>query len=153
MKKKLNALDFFLIAIVIVAVVAVGIRFTSSRTEKATSPVHLEAVIRVDNIRECSVNSIQKSEALYEKGQLFGKVKNISVEPFVDNIEMMNGKLVSAENPEKYTVYITLDVETNQNAQNYFTPSLKTFAVGSSLSLESKYIAFESRVQSIQPAE
>ncbi len=153
MKKKLNALDLFLIAIVIVAVIAVGIRFTAAKTEKATSPVHLEVVARVDNIRECSVNSIQKSEAFYEKGQLFGKVKSISVEPFVDNIEMMNGQLVSAENPEKYTVYITLDVETTQNSQNYFTPNLRTFAVGSSLSLESKYVAFESRVQSITPAQ
>ena len=150
MKKKFNVLDILFIAIIVVAVIAVGVRFTSSRTAKATSPVKLEVVVRVDNIRECSVNSIKKSETFYDKDKLFGKVKNVTAEPFRDNIEKIDGTVVSAENPEKYTAYITMDVETVQNDHNYFTPNLKTFGVGSSLSIQSKYVAFESRVQSIK---
>ncbi len=150
MKKKLNLLDILFLAILIIAVAAVAFRFTAANSEKATSPVHLEMLIRVDNIRSCSVNSIQKSEAFYERDTLFGKITNVEVLPFVDNVEKMDGTLVSAEHPEKFTVLITLDVETVQNENNYFTPSLRTFGVGSGLNLESKYIAFECRVQSIQ---
>ena len=35
MKKKCNALDILFLAIIVVAVVAVGVRFTSSKTAKA----------------------------------------------------------------------------------------------------------------------
>ncbi len=151
MKKKWNVLDLIFIAVILIAVVAVGIRFTSSKISKATSPVKLEVVVRVDNIRECSVNSIRKSEAFYDKDKLFGKVKNVAVEPFKDHIEKIDGSVVNAENPEKYTVFITMDVDTVQNDHNFFTPNLKTFGVGSSLSLQGKFVAFDSKVQSIKP--
>lgn len=138
---KINIIDLLFLLVLIVAVVG---GFSRMRH----SPVAIEktskgkVTLLVEEVRMPSVENIMEGSELYsfEKGSYFGKVSAKKVVPFEDATEY-KGQWINAPVPDKYSVYVDVDVDIAENDRAYLI-SGDEVRVGGEYRLKSKTCTF-----------
>lgn len=138
---KINIIDLLFLLILIIAVVGGISRFRNSSisVENVTEG---KMTLLVDDIRAISAENIVEGEELYsyDKGVYFGKIVSKNVVPYEKEIEY-EGQWVKAPVPDKYSVYIDVDVDVTETDKAHMVAGQEV-RVGTEYRLKSKSIGF-----------
>lgn len=138
---KINVIDCLFLLILIVAIVGGISRFKdSSITVESTSKGKM--TLLVDNVRTPSVENIIEGQDLYsyDKGVFMGKIVGKTVRPYEDVVEY-EGQWVNAPVPDKYSVYLDVDVDIKESDKSYVVGG-EEVRVGNEYRVKSKTSAF-----------
>lgn len=138
---KINVIDCLFLLILIVAIVGGISRFKdSSITVESTSKGKM--TLLVDNVRTPSVENITEGQDLYsyDKGVFMGKIVGKTARPYEDAVEY-EGQWVNAPVPDKYSVYLDVDVDIKESDKSYVVGG-EEVRVGNEYRVKSKTSAF-----------
>ena len=106
-RKKLNAIDYFIIAAVLLCIVGVTLRsFIGSEGNHLSSPIVMEDYVisfKISNIRNSSSDYFAPGEKFYidSTKQYFGEIADtVSVTPALLSLEDINGQYIQTYAPE-----------------------------------------------------
>ncbi len=151
-KKKLNAMDYFLIVAVVLCLVGAALRMVlGSESGSFTSPVVMEDYIvsyEIRNIRNSSTEYLAENEVFYidATDQYFGKTTgNPSVTPAQFFLADAEGNYVEAYAPEngdatRVDVTGTMTVSGYMSDHGFLLDGTTSLAVNKSIALRSSYI-------------
>jgi len=111
---KINLLDFLVLLILLIAIIG-GCYKIFFIDNSVYTPDYQNGLItlRLTNLSERQVSAIKKGDLLrVPKVQELGTIENIKVDHRIDNVNSIDGKIYSVENPLSYELTVTL--ETNQ---------------------------------------
>ncbi len=152
---KLNLVDLGIILLVIFAIVTVGAKLLKDSSESGAKTT-ISYTVFVEGVRQQSIDAINKNyenitEA--EKKDALGKIVKIEKEPSVIPVEMMDGTYKELEQPDKFNLYITLEVMGNASSNGYFTESGKKLIWGDTLVLNNNYSRMTGKIEQIKGKE
>lgn len=108
----INIID--LIVIVVLALLITGgvKRVRTTRPDMVSETKKATVTIEVSEIRNATVEGLVVGDPIYhyDKGNYFGKIVDVKVEPFKEAVES-DGKWVNAEVPEKYVATLTVEAD------------------------------------------
>jgi len=108
----INIID--LIVIVVLALLITGgvKRVKTTRPDMVSETKKATVTIEISEIRNATVEGLAVGDPIYhyDKGNYFGKIVDVKVEPFKEAVES-DGKWVNREVPEKYVATLTVEAE------------------------------------------
>lgn len=154
-KGKFNIIDILVILLIIAMIIGIAVRFKSSVTTAVKSDVDLEYVVKIESIKECSVNALEKMGKVTDKKSNLdlGEVVNVDYEPTKYQSTTADGKIVLSEQPERYTVYLTIRTKGKESDNSYVLADSNELSVGSTAQIFTKYIDTTGKVVSIKKIE
>ena len=151
-KKKLNAIDYFIIVAVVLCLAGAAFRIVlGSDGLSLNSPVVMEDYVvsfKIENIRNSSTAYLQPEQQFYidTTGQYFGKItESISVTPARFTIEDQSGNAVHVFAPEngdatRVDVTGTMTVSGYMSDNGFLLDGTTALAVNKSLAIRSSYL-------------
>ena len=138
---KISIIDLLVILAVIVGAFGFSIRFFSDAAKNVTEKTKFEYVVEIRDVRTYTVSALEKMGVVTEKksGGVIGEIVNVESEPFKVQLAMSNGRIVSANVPEKYIVRVTVVGEGNDAANGYYLGENVELSVGASITMATKY--------------
>ncbi|PHV71278.1 hypothetical protein CS063_06195 [Sporanaerobium hydrogeniformans] len=150
---KLNIIDLLALLVVIVLVGGGFYRFYGKMAAETSTPATIEYVMEVNNIRQFTVDALQrKGDIFTQKTKLNGgTIINVESVPYVQAATMPNGTVVKAEVPDRYTAYVTVRTEGRSGERVYLDSSNTEIYVGGNLAWDTKWVQLsECSVKSLQ---
>lgn len=146
---KINIIDLIFLIIIVVAIVGGVFRLKDSTIVAETSE-HGTVTLMVTNVRDATVDNIKVGQDLYhyDKGVLFGNIKDKNVEPFTNPIDYED-EWIEADVPNRYIVYIDMDVDITETEKSYVIGG-EEIRVGNEYRVKSKTSAFTGTCVGIQ---
>lgn len=138
---KINVIDLLFLIILVVAVVGGISRFKDSAISvESTSKGRMTFL--VDEVRMPTAENITEGQELYsyDKGTYMGKIAGKTVKPFEDAVEY-EGQWVNAPVPDKYVVYVDVDVDIKESDKSYVVGG-EEIRVGNEYRVKTKTSAF-----------
>ncbi len=141
-KGKFNIID--LLVIILLAVVAAGIavRYGSSITTAVKSDEEFEYVVKVESVRDFTISALEKKGKVTDKNSNLdlGEIVDVTVEPTEYQSTTADGRIIFAEQPERYTAYVTVRTRGKESDNSYITADSNELSVGRTTELYSKYV-------------
>ena len=152
MRRKINAIDIAVILLVIVAIVGFAVRFSSSATDSVTSDIKFRYVMRIDSVRSFTVDALEKKGVVTDEDSVInvGEIIDVVVEDNTVAATLMNGSVVSALVPERYTCYVTIEAMGRESEGKYILDDTTELAVGRTTDLVSKFVHTSGTIESIE---
>lgn len=138
---KINIIDLLFLIILVVAVVGGASRFKDSAISvESTSKGRMTFL--VDEVRMPTAENITEGQELYsyDKGIYMGKIVGKTVKPYEDAVEY-EGQWVKAPVPDKYAVYVDVDVDIKESDKSYVVGS-EEIRIGNEYRVKTKTSAF-----------
>ncbi|WDV45262.1 DUF4330 domain-containing protein [Clostridiaceae bacterium M8S5] len=152
----INIIDLLVILIVVLAVGGIGYKLKTrqgiggigSKTEK------VKAIIEISDVRLATVNNLNEGDKLYhyDRGNYFGTVKEVAVFPHKEAVSTSDGKIVLAEEPDKFDVQLTLESNASVS-DSVIVIGGEHSRVGAQFRLKNKKVAVMSTVLKIEETE
>jgi len=151
-KKKLNAIDWFLIFAVVLCLAGSALRLAlGSESGSFSTPVVMEDYIvsfKIQNIRNSSTEYLGEAEQFFisSTDQYFGQIEgNVSVTPALFQVSDAEGNYVEAYAPEngdatRVDVTGTMRVSGYMGENGFLLGGTTSLAANKSLALQSKYM-------------
>lgn len=144
--KTIKKFDILLMVLIIVVVAIVGMKFVNLKSigpggEGVTyKSAQVEYV--VSGVRIMTVDAIHVGDTLYsnETNNEIGKIVEVNVQPYIKNIETIDGRIVQAEMPEKYTVTVVVDTKISEVNTGYFAHGITEIKTNSESLIYTKYV-------------
>ena len=148
---KLSIVDLFVIVLIIACVAAVGLKLKASQEIVGGDRV-ITYGIRVENIREMSVNAINSNhEAVIdaENKKELGDIVEVKTQPARVLVQTNDGNFSFAEYDNRYDAVITVKAEGTETDDGYFTASGRQVAVGEVIGVTNGYSQFFGEIISV----
>ncbi len=152
---KINLIDLLVIIALIAAVFGIGLRFISKAAADAKNETSFRYVIKVEGIRDYSIEALQKKGKLLEitSESDMGDIIEIKSEPQTRQHITDAGVAVEAEIPERYNAYITVDSKGKESDDKYFIGNEYELSVGTTMNVFTKYVNSSGRVTKVEKLE
>lgn len=149
---KISIIDIGAVILVILLAAGVYIKFFGAQNQKKfSSRENYRCVVKVSNIRDCTVEALEKGGQVYDSitKEYIGDIKSVVKEPGENIITMADGshKIVPVEN--RYNAYVTIDFSGRQSAEGYYTDTNKQISTGSTLNMNAKFAKCDGVIQSV----
>lgn len=109
----INIID--LVVIVVLALLITGgvKRVKKTRPDMVSETKAATVTIEVSEVRKPTVDGLVVGDPIYhyDKGNYFGKIADVKVEPFKEPVESGDGKWIDAEVPGRYVATVTVEAE------------------------------------------
>ena len=148
---KISIIDIFVVLVIVVAAFGVYSRFIAGNETVETNMSKIQYEMKVKKVREASVTALEKGGALYDSitKEYMGEIVSVEAVPCMEDQQMSDGTIVMSEIPERFDVYITLNVDGSSNKAGYYTKDNKNLCVGSSLIISTKFAETTGEIISI----
>lgn len=148
---KINIIDLLVILLIIGAGVGFGMRFFSSAAEDVRSKTKLTYVVEIGGLRIYSIDALQKKGVVLNSKtkDVIGEITDVSAEVAKTQVSKADGTIDFAENPDKYTVKITISADGRETDRSYFVGENMEVSVGASVGLSTKYISTSGKIVSV----
>lgn len=151
--KKRTILVIILLAI-IGGVILFG-KFKNYNKDKKVLKENLEKkkiVIRVDDLRKFTINSLEKNNGIYLENTEYrlGKIEKVESEKYLKEIINTEGKMIYAEVPEKYSVFITVDADIRSEGDRYFSRENRQLNVNSEMKFSTYKTLLQGKIINIE---
>lgn len=149
---KLSIIDLAVILLIIVIAAGIGIRYGSRMTKSVKSHETFEYVIKVPAVRKYTVDALKKGGNITDKRseKVLGHIKDVRVEPAVDNITTADGKIVEAEMPDRYFCYVTIEAEGKESDEGYILDDSTELSVGRTVDIYSQYCKTSGEIKKVE---
>lgn len=162
-KKKLNAIDWFIIAVLLLCIAGAAFRVFIGSDNSLSGAVTMEKHVvffKVENIRNSSTEYLAPGAVFYidSTGQYLGEISgNVTVTPAVYMFEDVNGKYVQAYAPEngdstRVDATGTLIVDGYMSDNGFLLNGATSLAPGKEITIRSNFIQIKITVTEIVKA-
>lgn len=154
-KGKVSIIDILVILLVVLVIVGVGARYGSKITESVKTDKQFEYVLRIENVREYTVNALEKKGYVTDKKseKNLGEIVDVSVENATSQSITASGQITNPELPNRYTCYVTIRATGQESEDNYILADSTELSVGRNIELFSKYIKTSGDIMSVKVIE
>lgn len=154
-KGKFNIID--LLAIILVVAVAVGlvVRFKSTVTTAVKSDEGFVYTVKVTGVKNYTVEALEKKGKVTDKKSEMdlGEITEVVAEPCTTEAERADGKIVNAEQPERYNVTVTIKTRGKEAENSYITADSNELSVGRNTDIYTKYVHTTGKIMSVEKVE
>ena len=150
---KISIVDLLIVLLVVVAIGAAVFKFGfSAHKDVNEAGSKIEYVVKVEGVRDFTVNSIKEGAELYddESDALIGTVKGIEVKESMDYALKNDGTTVYTSKPDRYDVYLTVESDARILNGAYFAGGTKEIGAFSGFKVYSQYFSFDIEVQNVR---
>ena len=151
-KGKFNIIDLLVIILIIAVVVGICVRFGSHVTTAVKSDEDFEYVVRVESVRDYTVDALEKMGKVTDKKSTLdlGEIVNVEKEPAKFLSEKADGEMVYASQPDRYTAYVTIRTKGKESDNSYITADSNELSVGRVTEIISKYVHTSGKIMSVK---
>lgn len=151
-KGKISIIDIAVIILVMAAAIGITVRFTSKTTTAVTSNITLKYAVKVNAVRQFTVDALEKSTILTDKkAELnLGEIKNIETSDSKIQSTTTGGKIKWAGLPDKYTCVVTIESEARESEDNYVLDDTTEISVGRTMEIYTKYVKTTGEIISVE---
>lgn len=149
---KINIIDLGVILAVLLVVVGVVVRFSGSAGKITTQTTNIEYQVRVQSVREQTVNALQKKGRVTNKKytDVVGEIKDVQVTPAKQRVVLANGQSKEALLPDRYDCLITIECDGKETKDGYFNSNNEELSTGRDYEIYSKYISTAGTIVSVK---
>ncbi|MBC7766297.1 MAG: DUF4330 family protein, partial [Hyphomonadaceae bacterium] len=115
---KINVIDFTVLALIVICLLAVGLRYTKNKIADISHETNFEMTVLVKNIRQTSVEGLQKSVNFIDDSsdKVLAVKKGMSVSPSIEFVSMTPNPAVKYQDEIRITIkYIDGDGDLGEN--------------------------------------
>ena len=148
----INIVDIGIVLLVIFGVVAVGYKMLLKNASDRET-VCIRYTICAEGLRQQSVDAINKSHDNIidaENDDALGKIVGVEKKNAVQFVAMADGTYKLAEHPEKYDLYVTLEVDGISTSEGIHTVSGKKIMYGDTIGINNGYSQMFGTVENIE---
>lgn len=150
-KHKFTWIDAVVIVVVVLLIAGTCVKFLVNDTTSVTQDsVEFTYQLRISNIRQMSVDSLQVGDAVYDnegKGCV-GVISAVDVEPYTTTYNTDSGEIVNTTVEGRYTVILTLTADGTPTGDTYKVGTY-TLNVNSASTYFTKYSIWSATIISI----
>ena len=141
-KGKFNIIDLLVIILVVAVIAGIAVRYGSSVTTAVKSDEEFEYVVKVESVRMFTIDALEKKGKVTDKKSTLdlGEIVSVEYEPTKYQSTTANGKIIFAEQPERYTAYVTIKTRGKESDNSYITADSNELSVGRTTEIFSKYV-------------
>ena len=152
---KINIIDLLVIIAAVAAVLGIAIRVATFSSDSTTGTVPFEFVVKVEGVREYSVQGLQKGGKIYSEKEdaLVGEITNFVVEPAKYDLVMLDGERKMIERPDRFSAYVTVKANGVMRNGRYCDAVETPIGAGAEYKLCSKYVSTNGEVVSVKPIQ
>ena len=154
-KGKVSIVDILVILLIIVVVAGIAVRYGSRITNSVKSDKQFEYVLKVENVRQYTVNALQKKGKITDKKSEkdLGEIIDVRVESAEMQTVTASGAVLFSELPDRYTCFVTILGNGKESDDNYILNDTTELSVGRNIDLYSKYVKTSGDIESVKVAE
>ena len=152
---KISIIDIGVIVLIIAAAIGLVIRFTSGTTTAVTSNETFRYVVKVNMVREYTVNALQTRGITTDKKaeMVLGEIKDVKVEDSKIQSTTASGKIEWSNPPDKYTCDVTIEAEGRESEDGYILDDTTELSVGRSVDIITKNVKTSGEIISVDVVE
>ena len=152
---KVSIIYIGVIILVLAAIVGLGIRFMSNTTTAVTSHERFRYVVKINSVREFTINALQKGGITTDKKseKTLGEIKNVEVSEAKMQSTTADGKIKWATLPDKYTCMVTIEADGRESEDGYILDDTTELSVGRSVDIITKYVKTSGEIISVEVME
>lgn len=154
--RKVSIIDILIVLVILLCIAGAVIRFSGLLGDNNSSPVKIEYVLQVKQIRDKSVDAIMKKGELYSSlsdEAYLGTITNVEKHSNDDYSELVDGTIVKTSATDRYDVLITVQVDGKQTGSALYTKDGKRIEIGSLEYVATKWASLETEVKSVNIIE
>lgn len=154
-KGKVSIIDILVILLVIIVIIGIAARYGSRITDAVKSDKQFEYVLKVENVRQYTIDAIEKKGRVTDKKSEkdLGEIVDVKVENAVQQSTTASGEVTMTELPERYTCYVTIRAVGKESTDNYILEDSTELSVGRNIDLYSKYVKTSGDITSVKVVE
>lgn len=146
---KISIID--IVVVICVVVLAFGLYAkvnSSSDAVTSTEKSKVEFVYKVKSVRDFTVDALKKGGPMYDKEtkEYMGEIIDVRADIARMEIGLIDGSFKEVEVPEKYDVYVTVQVDGKANSLGFYTNENRFIGAGSTVVAWSKYSLTEGEI-------
>lgn len=151
-KGKVSIIDILVILLIILVIIGIAARYGNKITTAVESDKHFEYVLRVENVREYTVNALNKRGKVTDKKSEkdLGEIVNVETENATQQSVTASGEVKNSETPGRYTCYVTINATGKESDDNYILDDSTELSVGRNIDLYSKYVKTSGDIVSVK---
>lgn len=138
---KISIIDILAILVILVAALGIYSRFFVGNEKVETASSRIEYTMKVDGVRGGTVDALKNYSPITNATtkEYMGDIVNVTYKEATKAVELLNGKMKNSPNPDRYEVYVTVQVDGNVNNSGFYTATNQSLTVGSNYVFCSKY--------------
>ncbi len=150
-KGKFNVIDILVIVLLVVVVAGIAVRYGSSVTTAVKSSEEFEYVVKVESVRDFTINALEKKGKVTDKNSTLdlGEIVDVKVEPTEYQSTTADGRIIFAQQPDRYTAYVTIRTQGKESDNSYITADSNELSVGRTTEIFSKYVHTSGMIMSV----
>ncbi len=148
---KLSIIDLLAIILIVVMIVGFSGRFLSGGRTVTTSTEKIRYVIRVEAVRQYTVDALKKGGPVFDhttKEEL-GKVVDVTTEPARVESPLADGTIARVNVPDEYNAYVTVEVDGKVDDSGYYTKGNRQIGAGARFTMNTKYAVCDCFIEKI----
>jgi hypothetical protein len=151
----MNAIDLIIILFIIGGILVLGLKLGTFNTSSGVGEdIRMEKaviVLKVENVRAATVDALKMGHMILseETNSIIGPIIDLDVHPFIDDIEMVDGRIIFAEVPDKYTIFVSMESLMLERETGYFSEGITEMKVNSMFKFYTKYVSTSGRIEEI----
>lgn len=151
-KGKFNIIDLLAIILVIAVAVGIVVRFKSTVTTAVKSDEEFVYTIKVSGVKSYTVEALEKKGKITDKKSEIdlGEITEVVSEPCTTEAERADGKIVKAEQPERYNVTVKIKTRGKEAENSYITADSNELSVGRNTDIYTKYVHTSGKIMSVE---
>lgn len=148
---KISIIDICFILALIAVAFGAYMRFSSGAGKIVTTPTKFEYVVKISNVREFTVNALEKKGLITDKKYetILGEIVDIKVEDTEMESVTSDGEIVDTILPERYTCYVTIQSDGKEGEKGYFNKINDEISIGKGFNIFTKYVSTTGSIESI----
>ncbi len=152
---KISIIDLLAVIALVVLIAGLVFRFSGNQAVTVETGRPMECVLRVEGIRQDTVNALEKGGAVYEidTKEYIGEIVAVTQEPHTTLLEMANGERKRVEVEERYDALVTVSFTGNVSEEGYYTDSNRQMSVGGQLGMNAKFAQCWGNILEVRLAE
>ncbi|MCI8404643.1 MAG: DUF4330 domain-containing protein [Clostridia bacterium] len=151
-KGKVSIIDILVVLLIIAVIAGIAARYGSKVTTAVKSDKQFEYVLRVENVREYTVNALKKMGKVTDKKseKELGDVVDVQVEKATQQSITASGEVKNPETPGRYTCFVTIRATGKESDDNYILHDSTELSVGRNIDLYTKYVKTSGDIKSVK---
>ncbi len=149
---KVNIADLIVVVLLILAVAVIGVRVsTLGRTGEGVELNTNQYVVKVDQVRQYTVDSFREGDELYNKedGTHIGTVKAIESVPAADVHDDGTGQIAEYSVQDRFDLYLTVETAAETSDGRTFVNGVFELSKNASVQMKTKYASFTGKILEI----
>lgn len=154
-KGKFSIIDLAVIVLAIAVVVGICVRFGSNITGAVTSDVSFVYKIKVNGVRDFTVDALEKKGYVTDKKsqEIIGEIVDVEVSESKMQSTTADGQIEWSVLPDRYQCVVTIKADGRESEDGYMLNDSTELSVGRNTDLITKYVKTSGDIISVEVVE